>query len=147
MEYGKEHTVKAAKRTKVESGRGGRKESIQRAVYGEKQLSRVTVGEISQELDLAMAMYWSNSVNAPGAARVRLERALRAIHPETPMTAPGRFARVLIRKLGNTGFARWDDDLKNGRYQRTRRYALKSDLWGRELFVGTNPIFPKNLPG
>jgi hypothetical protein len=50
---------------------------------------------------------------------------------------------VLIKKLAITKYGRWDDDIPNGRYQRTRNFAAK--IWPSELFVGNKAIMPKDF--
>jgi hypothetical protein len=65
--------------------------------------------------------------------------------PNSPPSV--EFARELILGLGNTKFGRWDDDIRHGRYQRTRRVAKESGLWPEELFVGADAIMPADLPG
>jgi hypothetical protein len=61
VEYGKEHFCKAAHRVKVTVG--GTRPFIQDAVYGDDEISRVTVEDLGYETDLAMSMYWSNGSN------------------------------------------------------------------------------------
>jgi hypothetical protein len=144
VEYGKEHFVKSAHRTKVRVG--GRNIFIHDVVYGENDISRVRVFKrMRSDIDLAMCMYWSNSVNAPGAAKRRLGGVLRGLG--TVPVWSEQFARELILSLGNTTFGRWDDDIKHGRYQRTRRVAMRSGLWPEELFEGPRAIMPEDLPG
>ncbi len=143
VEYGKEHFVTAAHRVRLTIG--GRRMFIQHAVYGDDDISLVTKNELGPELDLAMCMYWSNSVNAPSKAKRCLGRVLSNLGYRPVVSHI--FARDLILALGNTTYGRWDDDLKNGRYQRTRRVAMRSGLWPAELFEGTGAIMPEDLPG
>lgn len=141
-DYGTEHFMKRCERTKMRfSGFPAiKRKTIQEATYGPgnsifgADLSDV----IGPELDLAMCMYWSHNVNAPGAALKKLCKVVR------PRMSKPDLAKALIRKLGNTSFGRWDDDIKGGRYQRTRTLAMK--LWPAELFSKTG-IMPKDLPG
>jgi len=136
-EYEMEHIVKFATRRKLR----GSWNTIQDLVYGDTHVSRIEVGEadLMLEVDLAMCMFWSNSVNAPGKAKRVIEKCL-------PCTDGLTFARKLIRGLGNTSFGRWDDDIKNGRYQRTRRAMRRLKLWP-ESFFKPKGIMPVNLPG
>lgn len=140
-----EHFVKRCDRTKLRfcSDPINKKETLQRLIYDDLDghISSVTTLQMGAELDLAMSMYWSNSVNAPSFALKKfckqiIDKAYYALSNE-------ELARIIIRKFGNTPFARWDDDLPNGRYQRTRRYAMK--LWPDRLFVGKDAIMPKDL--
>lgn len=104
--------------------------------------------EMTPEFDLAMAMFWSNTVNAPGAALRKLCQAADMLGREYGDFSEERqvkFAKRLVNKLGNTTFGRWDDDIPGGRYQRTRRAATK--VYPRRLFVGPQAIMPKDLVG
>jgi len=142
----KEHFVKRASRVKLHYCRdefwAGR--TVQSAIYRSTHIDQVSAKVLGMEMDLAMAMYWSNSVNAPSFALKRFCR--QVVDKKLTADEPGpEVAKWIIRKMGNTPFARWDDDIKNGRYQRTRRYAMK--LWPRHLFVGPEAIMPGDLPG
>ena len=146
VKVGQEHITKRASRTRLwmSNNSSYKKKTIQEAVYGNKHISAVTIIEdIEPELELAMCMFWSNTVNAPGAA---LKRLCRVIHLKDSK-GPVAFAKALVRALGNTTFGRWDDDIKGGRYQRTRSAAMQSGLWNAELFRGKTAIMPKDLPG
>jgi hypothetical protein len=137
IQIGEEHIVKRAERTLCRFAKGAMaKKTIQDALYS-TPISLYQV--LSPEFDLAMCMFWSNTVNAPGAALKKLCSVLGG--------KPGVFPRNLIRVLGNTSFGRWDEDIPNGRYQRTRDIAMNSGLWPKELFGGTNSVMPKNMPG
>lgn len=95
-------------------------------------------------LDLAMCVYHSHSVNGPSPANRALADALK----RRPIDRdPEATARELIVRLGNNTYGRWDDDIKNGRYQRTRAHAMASGLWPRDLFEGNNAVMPRDLPG
>ena len=98
---------------------------------------------VGPELDLAMCMFWSHTVNAPGQALKVFCKAMDAL-PRERISEVG-IARKLVERLGTSKYGRWDDDLKNGRYQRTLRYARKLGDWPSELFSGPDAIMPKNL--
>jgi hypothetical protein len=112
--------------------------TIQDVIYGDTHISRIEPESFGLELDLAMCFFWSNSVNAPGKAKKVLELAFHESRYKEDLV------RNLIRGLGDTKFARWDDDLKNGRYQRTRRWMQKLALWPEEFFEDDG-IMPKDL--
>jgi len=102
---------------------------------------------ISPELDLAVAMYLSHTVNAPGMALKKLCKLVDK-YQKNGGGLPGsqiKFAKALIYKMGNTTFGRWDDDITHGRYQRTRSIALASKAWPRSLFIGKDAVMPKDL--
>lgn len=104
----------------------------------------VVGGVVPPVMDLAMSVFWSHSVNAPGEALKMFCRAADKVN-----TATGRdmndFPKVLIKQLGTDQYGRWDDDIKNGRYQRTRAFAMK--IWPKELFEGDKAVMPNNFPG
>lgn len=129
VEFGKEHLVKRTKRRGIEWA------------YGNQEVSSLTVSRLGEDLDLAMCMYQAHSVNAPAIANRALRKA--ADYRSRSGVDPAK----LIRLLGNSKFGRWDDDLKNGRYQRTRSAARASGLWPRSLFDGKDALMPKDLPG
>jgi len=144
-EYGMEHFVKQACRSTF---RFSKNKDWQILTMNDVMYSGVTVDTVTfnddPELDLALCMYWSNSVNAPGMALKVLCKTLPDIFR---VKNTSTWARKLIANLGNCTWGRWDDDIPNGRYQRTRKYAMESEFWPKELFVGKNTIMPKDLPG
>jgi hypothetical protein len=89
------------------------------------------------EVDLAMAVYHSFSVNAPTPAAKALEGLSLTLSPEV-------FARGLIRRLGKTPFGRWQDEPGDGnnRYDRTRMAVWKCDLWDSAM---ARRLMPKDL--
>jgi hypothetical protein len=155
IEYGKEHLVKRTKRRKIALRAGTRVNGIgvhagypstpAELAYS-RELTLMQVGQhLSPRQDLALCMYQANSVNAPAIANRCLTKAKQ--HDD--------WDRRLIRLLGTSSYGRWDDDLKNGRYQRTRTVARASGLWPRYLFDKTrgvelayaHTVMPKDLPG
>jgi len=164
VQLGEEHIVKRAQRTPMRflSGYSGRKllanKTIQEIVYYYTPITAVVPGvkladgtAFSMAMDLALSMFWSNTVNAPGQALKMLCKAYQKASFPLDETTGGSLivdlARRIIGLLGNTTYGRWDDDIPNGRYQRTRTIAMNSGLWPQELFEGTNAIMPKNLLG
>ena len=100
--------------------------------------------ETNPSLDLALCVYWSNSVNAPGYALKLLCKVLDATY-RAGFQHEINFPKKLIHTLGTAQYGRWDDDIPDGRYQRTRNAAMKK--WPNELFVGQNAVMPKDLVG
>lgn len=138
--------IKSNDRTKMDDSKKAKTLTVQEAIYGSKHFSTLTDGDLLPDLDLAMSLYWSNSVNAPGAALSRLCVAYdKAGSPNEGKPQGAAFAQHLIAVLGNTTFGRWDDDIPGGRYQRTRKAAMA--LWPKEMFGGPNAIMPADLPG
>lgn len=117
-----------------------RKRSILDVFYGKKSLG--VVREMSEEMGLAMAMAFSHAVNAPSKVLRILCRKVVDFFGRDVYYRDAAVAKRIIVSLGNTPFARWDDDLKNGRYQRTRNYAMKH--WDGSLFE-PDGIMPSNL--
>jgi hypothetical protein len=139
-DYGKEHFVKRAERVKMRFSKfpAIKRKTIQDATYGADNPIYSDISEaIGPELDLAMCVYWSNCVNAPGMALKKLCKVVR------PRMSKPDLARAIIQAIGNTSFGRWDDDIKGGRYQRTRTLAKK--LWSKDLFSPSG-VMPKDLP-
>lgn len=95
---------------------------------------------LTLEEDLAMCVYHSHSVNAPGPARTILKNTLKK------HSRGEHFARLLIWSLGKKKYGNWQDtkDGKN-RYDRTRYHARRSGLWPKEFFVGRGALMPKDL--
>lgn len=141
IEFGQEHMVTRMKSRRLNMGTRATRWSRADAAYLGREISSLHVGHGGwhEEIDLALSVYQSHSVNAPTKANQALARAMKGPH--------GKFPANLIKHLGNNAYGRWDDDLKTGRYQRTRSAALASKLWPRSLFTGPRAIMPKDLPG
>jgi hypothetical protein len=114
--------------------------SILEVFYGGTPLS--SVADLPEHYSLAMSMFWSHSVNAPGFALKRLCRQVADKYLQDVLDKTETASRAIIRALGDTPFARWDDGLKNGRYQRTRTYAKRR--WDASLFWDDG-VMPKEL--
>lgn len=80
--------------------------------------SAATTQNISPELDLAMCIYHSFSVNAPTRARTVLREVLALGLSERV------FSKTLVTKLGTNTFANWKQ-----RYERTSAKVISSKLW------------------
>lgn len=92
--------------------------------------------KLTLEEDLAMCVYHSYSVNAPGPARKCLQEAI---------CDPNNISRKLIHLLGTSNYGRWHDteDGKN-RYDRTRKAAIHLGLWPAWYFYDDG-IMPENI--
>lgn len=145
--FGEEHLVTRSKRKRKwkKSTAMGLYSSVEDVAYqGEITVLRAGTPNWTHEMDLAMCMYQAHSVNAPGMANSLIADVHQRVHPESHQLL---FAGRLIEKLGTSSYGRWDDDLKTGRYQRTRSAARASGLWPRQLFDGPAAIMPKDLKG
>jgi hypothetical protein len=90
---------------------------------------------LSLKEDLAMCMYHSHSVNAPGPARTALVRVLKR------RKRGDEFAKLLIWTLATYKYGNW-----KVRYARTRKWAMASKLWPAFFFTGSNAIMPRSVP-
>lgn len=83
--------------------------------------------DISPELDLALAVYHSHSVNAPAIAR----KVLLNI----PIQEDVSFAKALLNGLKEAKWGNWER-----RWKVTRNFAMNSGIWDKDLFNGPNAI-------
>lgn len=143
IDFGLNHIVHFCKSRRPQLTRPGVKErrAINEVVYGESILEAPDMFEVMGPHDLAMCVFLSHSINAPSIALRKLGRALSQVSWE--VSNPSFPFRLI--KLLDCNYGRWDDDCKGGRYQRTRNAAMK--VWPKELFVGSDAIMPKDLPG
>jgi hypothetical protein len=133
IEYGIEHLVKRTTRRQISVG--GKLQSVS-VFYGRELTILKLDPDWTEDKDLAMCMYQAHSVNAPAIAN----KALANIK-----TTKGDWPKRLIHILGTSKYGRWDDDIKYGRYQRTRLAAKASGLWSSALFDGKTAIMPKDI--
>ena len=141
--WGKEKLIKRLERTKLRHSTAPywRGRTPQEVFYGDVNAGMATRSDLDENFDLAMCMWLSYTVNAPSVALRKLCKLIPVFNREGQQV----FAKSLIKALGNSKWGRWDDDIKNGRYQRTRKFAM--EIWPSELFVGSEAIMPKNLVG
>ena len=135
--FGIEHLVKAyqAPRVRVD----GRRVSVEALMFG-TDVASWKASKIGMDLDLALAVWYSNSVNAPAIALRCMESALLSCGKDA------LFPKRLIRALGESNWGRWNASDRNGRYQRTRTLAMRSTLWPKHLFEGSSAIMPAVIP-
>ncbi len=116
------------------------------AVYDGRPLSTAAL-PVRVPLDLAMCMYWSHSVNAPGKALKVICKVLNRVttspHIICDHVTDDVFAVHLIRALAKTKYGRWHWTEKNGRYQRTRKAAKK--VWPARFFTKADALMPKSF--
>ncbi len=147
--WGVAHFTKRADRTKLRFCKRpvNKKKTIHDVLYGSNfHISHPQeLPHFSFAIDLANAVFWSNTVNAPSAALKVLCKVVDSVGTVyTKGTGTDGFSRALIKALGTSSYGRWDDDIKNGRYQRTRKAAM--DVWPEEFFK-KDGIMPKDLEG
>lgn len=137
--FGRERMVKAFTRRRIGD------KTISEILCDRESIETLKLEEICPELELAIGMWYSNSVNAPAIAMKKLKQCLKSTGIDGPQKAPEAFAKRLIRLLGTTRYGRWDSEIPGGRYQRTRKHAMQSQLWPKELFVGKAAVMPAKL--
>jgi len=147
--FGKEHFIKRAERTNLRFCKKTthKRYRIMDVLYDPEfhMTHPESLPWDCKEMDLADAMFWSNTVNAPGAALKVLCKVVDAGGRPKDFYTVRKFAKELIHALGTSSYGRWDDDIKNGRYQRTRKAAMQ--VWPKEFFTGPSAIMPKDLEG
>jgi hypothetical protein len=97
-----------------------------------------------------MSVFHSNSVNAPAIAFNRINLATAAFQEhfgkQSPPGLPEEelyMAKKTVRALGTSSYGAWHFSKKSGRYQRTRRRAMK--IWPAEFFTGRDAVMPARL--
>jgi hypothetical protein len=134
VEFGAQHFESVARNKNITAK--GKTQSIEAWLYN---------GHIADfqpptpALDLALAVFWSHSVNGPAIAYQILGQALESV---LPTEDPDKFARVLLRLLGRKQYGRWPFSEPDGRWQRTRDVA--KDVWPSNLFT-PDGVMPTTL--
>lgn len=134
VEFGAQHFESVARNKKITAK--GNTQSIESWLYD---------GHIADfkpttpALDLALAVFWSHSVNGPAIAYQLLDQALEAVLPGED---PDKFARILLRLLGRKQYGRWHFSEPDGRWQRTRDDA--KEIWPANLFA-PDGVMPTTL--
>jgi len=144
LSWGKEKLIKKVTRTKLRHSpqKHFRGKVAQEVFYGDDLFVGTVAADCLEPcFDLAMCVWLSFMVNAPSIALRHLCKLISVYNTE----GVEAFSKALIERLGNARWGRWDDDIKNGRYQRTRQFAKQ--VWPKELFSGSDAIMPKNLEG
>lgn len=129
-EYGIERMLKNMRRRKVTSNY-----TAEEIFAAECSLTFMKSTETDPAIDLAFAVWYSNSVNAPGTAMKILKNFKEYLYVED--------AKKLVGLLAKSRYGRWHWSIKSGRYQRTRSAAKSCGLWPRDLFDGKNAIMPR----
>lgn len=134
QQFGINHLIHRVRTRKLRLAEHRRKATMQQAVYGDTDVGsihlRTTIGN---ELDLALCIFHSYTVNAPSVAFKILERSIISTgwHPSNmgkeAYTIP--FARDLLHRIKMSKYGRWDK-----RWVRTRKAAMDVGWWPDELF-------------
>ncbi len=134
VNFGIEHMAKVCKNQKVTG----------------KPLSLVLYGKGGQEpfsgcpeLDLAMTVYHSHSVNAPAIALQKLNQAIdQTKFPgvlSSSLDQQLSLAKTFLRLIGTSTYGKWNHMEPNGRWQRTRTICLNTKYWDPKLFSTIMP--------
>ena len=145
--FGERHFTKRSKaKLRFCKNKFHRRFRIRDYFYQHEHISSVTLPRGLASLDIAACMFWSHTVNAPGRTLKLLCKDIDEHGFPVRDYIPGtEMGKRIIKLLGNDKYGRWDDDIKNGRYQRTRKAAMQ--VWPKEFFVGPEAIMPKDLEG
>lgn len=133
IKFGIDHSIDTARKVKLASGL-----SISQVIYG--SVDTAEPFQDCPELDLAMMLYWCNSVNAPGHAKKILEQTIKQTKfTDYKVGNKKEFGKALARNLGTSNFGRWSYTDVSGRYQRTRNAIMElaktCPLWKDEHFA------------
>jgi hypothetical protein len=134
--FERHHLIDRVRTRKIQTNPRRRRQTLQQALYGSVLVENVVVNrDISPDLDLALCVLHSHSVNAPAIAYRKLVESLKATgyKPATDVSQVV-FARDLLRRLARAKYGRWNEDIENGRWQRTRKRAMETGWWPLEFF-------------
>lgn len=150
-----DHLVHRIRHRKYAFSATKRRSTVERVVYGSrpKPLEEIIAGQdITFELDLALCVFHSHTVNAPAIAYKKLRSVIsevgwRADYDFGDVDAEVLFARELLRALAKTRFGRWNQNIGGGRWERSRTKARLSGFWSKRLFSArTQGIMLANMP-
>jgi len=135
--FERNHLIDRVRTRKIQIDPRRRRQTIQQALYGPVLTENVVVNrDISPHLDLALCVLHSHSVNAPAVAYQKLVESLVATGYKAGdmSTSQVAFARDLLQRLARTKYGRWNEDIENGRWQRSRKRAMETGFWPAEFF-------------
>lgn len=148
LEFEVEHLIHRVEYRKFAFHSARRKETVSQVVYGGSSMAGMKAGmDISEELDLAMCVFHSHTVNAPSIAFRKLRDTLDAtgFTPYQSNISEIAFACELLKRLAKTKYGRWNEDVQGGRWDRTRARARESGMWPSRFFRGSSAIMPVNF--
>jgi len=141
--FGINHLTHRVRTNKFRLADHRRKVTMQQAVYGDVDISnihlRTTLGE---ELDMALCVFHSYTVNAPSVAFKLLAKAINAEGYKPKLGDPRadplerrNFAVTLLRMIKEKKYGRWDK-----RWKRTRKAAMDVGWWDETLFKAPSGV-------
>lgn len=127
-----------------------RSQTMAQAIYGTGVVGELVAGrDISAMLDLALCVFHSHTVNAPAIAYRKLRHSLQATGYRSEQARGGTgeiaLARDLLRRLATANYGRWNEDIAQGRWARTRARARESGMWPEDFFRGHSPLMPRRF--
>jgi len=154
MGFEVEHLLYRTSTRRFQFRQNRRRSTVEQEVYGtgSKNVAELVVGsDITPQLDLAMCVFHSHTVNAPAIAYRKLRDAIRATGYQPSGMRGTRaeiaFAFELLRRLANAKYGRWNEDVEHGRWARSRARAREFGFWPREFFrQGPSGVMLADMP-
>lgn len=140
IKFGMDHSKHSSMSMRLKNGL-----SVSQFIYGSSDSQEPFID--CPELDIAMTVFWSHSVNAPAIAKKCLQKAVDQTKFQGYKVGNKKdFGKVLLKILGTTQYGRWDDDVVGGRYQRTRDIMMKTScsLWEPKHFAALG-VMPRKF--
>lgn len=154
MDFEVHHLVHRTSTRKFQFRLSRRRSTVEQEVYGlwPKPITKFVVGsDITPQLDLAMCVFHSHTVNAPAIAYRKLRDTINVTGYQPSRMRRTRseitFAFELLRRLATARYGRWNEDIENGRWARSRARAMEFGFWPREFFrIGLSGIMLADMP-
>ena len=109
--------------------------TLQDLVYAKEPVYMTLSSSIGDELDLAMCVFHSYTVNAPSIAFRIMTNVFQSYNPKH--AGRQRFAKNLLIAIKNQDYGNWKQ-----RWKRTRQAAINTQWWPLWLFDGPSAIMP-----
>jgi hypothetical protein len=138
MDFEREQFAKRIKRTKIQFNPRRRGITLQKLFYKNEDPLTFDEGWMSPQMDLALCVFYSHSVNAPSAAKKLLEQVVidTGFTPDDAGSLKEcDFAKALLEALGKSQYGRWNHNVKSGRWFRTRKNAMEMKVWPKNFFA------------
>lgn len=142
QDFGIEHLGHRVQVRKLRIHPKRRWQTVQRAVYGPLNFETARSEDLElDELDLALCVLHSYTVNAPAIAFRLLARAISSSSwdpfQDNKLHLADRFARILLQAIKTKKYGRWDH-----RWVRTRKAAIDCGWWPPHHFRGEGVMTP-----
>lgn len=141
--FGIEHLCNRIGNRTIQLNARRRPETILSLVYRSSEepvpnIERISSSDMRPELDLALCVLHSHSVNAPSIAFAELKEAINDIDWNPLLRNPDNEARLaerILSRLRVREYGRW-----KARWDRTRKAAMGVGWWDKVLFRTVMPI-------